>query len=80
MTPEEAEEFITKAVDLLGDHFEAVQVMVSWNEQGETRCLKRGGGNWYARQGMAHEFINEDAAQETAYQISKKLKGEEDED
>ena len=80
MSPEEAERIVKKAVDLLGDHFEVVQVMVSWNEQRETRCLKRGGGNWYARQGMAYEFINEDAAQETAYQISKKLKGEEDED
>jgi hypothetical protein len=32
-----------------------------------------------ARQGMAHDFINEDVAQENATQIAAKLADEEDE-
>jgi len=43
--------------------------------------LKRGGGNWYARQGMAQEFINEDISQEMTRQLSDALyKPEEKED
>lgn len=58
----------------LGEHFDAVQIMATKNEEGHTLCVKRGSGNWYARQGMAHEFINEDIAQESARQIADQLK------
>lgn len=62
----------------LGEHFEAVQIMVTWNEEGLTKNLNRGVGNWYARQGMAHEFINADVAQENARQIAERLEPPED--
>ena len=64
-----AENFVAK----LGEHCDAVQIMLSWNENGQTYCLKRGCGNWYARQGMAHEFINEDIAADTARQIASSI-------
>lgn len=54
----------------LAEHFEHIQVLVSWNENQETHCIKTGVGNWYARQGMAHAFITEDVAQENARQVS----------
>lgn len=73
MTTEEVEELLEKTAAALGEHFDAVQVLVSWNEDGATTCVKRGAGNWYARQGMAHEFINADVSQENAAALSRVL-------
>ncbi len=72
MKAEEGQKLADEFVAKMGEHFDVVQVMVSWrDERGHTMCSKRGCGNWYARQGMAHEFINEDVAQETARAISE---------
>lgn len=73
------EEALRRAVDLLGEHFDAVQVLVSYNEDGLTRCRHLGGGNWYARQGMAHDFIKCDDAQEVARQIAGAIQPSDDE-
>lgn len=51
-----------------------VQVLMSWNTEGQTRSLHTGMGNWYARQGLAHEFINADVAQENAQQIADAIR------
>lgn len=70
MSREEA--ICEEAVARLGEHFDAVQIFVSLPmDGGGTRCIKKGGGNWYARQGMAHEFINEDMAQEIAVKVNE---------
>lgn len=61
----------------LGEHFDHVQILVSWQEEGMTKNLQRGSGNWFARQGLAHEFINQDIAQENARQIAEQLKDNE---
>lgn len=73
MTGAEAQEIVSRLVNQLGEHFEAVQVMVSWNEEGETRCNHNGSGNWYARQGMAREFLQFEEAQIIAREVGKKL-------
>lgn len=70
MKSEEAEEMVQLAAVKLGEHFDAVQILVSWNEENSSICVKRGCGNWYARKGMAHEFIDMDAAQINANEIS----------
>lgn len=57
----------------LVEHFDAVQIMVTWNENGNTRDCLRGAGNWHARQGMAHMFIERDVAQEHADCLGKQL-------
>jgi hypothetical protein len=67
MTPEQRIEKIDWLLAQLSEHFDAVQVLTSWSEQCETRSIFRGAGNWHARQGMAHEFINKDVAQEHAF-------------
>lgn len=41
----------------------AVQVQVSWMEDGFTKGISQGDGNWYARVGMAREFIEKDQAE-----------------
>lgn len=73
MTRDQIDEFIEAKTRELGEHFDAVQILVSWNE--ESKCFNRysGSGNWFARQGMAHDFINQDLAQENAKQISEKI-------
>lgn len=79
MTDREIEEYVEKKAVELGDHFDSVQIMVSWNEEGVSRCLKRGNGNWYARQGMSHEFITESQAQIQADCIVEQFREEDDE-
>lgn len=71
MTQKEAEELCCRFSSMLGEHFPAVQIMVSWNEEAECRCVFRGTGNWYARQGMAHEFIQTDIARGTANELKQ---------
>jgi hypothetical protein len=66
MTREESEEILERVAAQLSEHFDAVQILASWNEEGMSKYASRGGGNWYARQGMAHEFITQDQAQVTA--------------
>ena len=73
MTALEAEQLLEETTAKLAEFFDAVQIMVSWNEERQTRCSKRGSGNWYARQGMAHEFINADMAQEIGVQIADRM-------
>lgn len=71
MSESETIELLERVTAALGEHFEAVQILVSWNEDGMTKALHRGAGNWYARQGMAHEFINKDVAQEHAVRLAE---------
>ncbi len=73
MTPEEIHRLVEGVATQLSEHFDAVQILVSWNEEAICKNLYAGAGNWYARQGMAHDFINQDVAQENAKQISAKL-------
>ena len=73
MTGPEAQKLLQETARQLGEHFDSVQIMGAWDEGGFSYCSKAGVGSWYARQGMAHEFINADIAHEQAYQISQRL-------
>jgi hypothetical protein len=53
-----------------------IQVLATWNEGGLSKMINTGTGNWYARQGLAHEFINADIAQEHAVQLANELRNE----
>jgi hypothetical protein len=76
MTYEEAEKHLERLAADLGEHFDAIQIMVSWEKEGGgTYCTKKGFGNWFARQGMAHDFILANGAQEHAAALSAQLKG-----
>lgn len=72
------DEVIQKALDILGEHFDHVQILVTWNEDALSKFWHRGSGSWYARQGMAHEFINSDIAQDAARQIAAAIRPEEE--
>lgn len=73
----EAAKVLEDCLHRLGEHFDAVQILATRVQEGWTQRCVRGTGNFYARLGMAHEFIQEDAARESAKQISKELKPEE---
>lgn len=58
----------------LGEHCNAVQILCSHSvDGGGTRGVKRGSGDWYSRQGLAHEFINSDQADDLSDQIARKI-------
>lgn len=79
MTGPEAEKLLEETAAKLAEHFDAVQILASWRHEGLTSCAQRGAGNFYARQGMAHEFINSDIAQDNARRIAEQLKDKPDE-
>ena len=74
MTADQLEKYLMKVAFDLGEHFEHVQIMASWNADGLTHTLHKGCGNWYARQGMAHHFINQDIAQDNAHELADLLR------
>lgn len=69
MTDEQKREYLEKVCRDLGEHFDHVQILTSWNEEGLTKAQNFGTGNWYARIGMAREFIVNDDARTTAREI-----------
>lgn len=73
MTATEAEKILEETAAKLGEYFDHVQIMGTWNEESLTKASYRGLGNWYARQGMAHEFINHDVSQDLACQINEQI-------
>lgn len=59
---------VQEFAEKLGEHFDAVQILASRmtedaNNDKATHCVCKGVGNWYARKGMAMEFIEDDIAQ-----------------
>ncbi len=75
MKTEDAKKMIEAIASQMSEHFDAVQILVSFPCDGgdgggtATQGLCAGRGNWYARQGMAHEFIERDKANELANAI-----------
>jgi len=79
LADEDAEEFVDKVAAQLGEHFDSVQVLVSTCNGGGGTCdVFSGNGNWYARVGMAHEFIRRSTAQVDAKEIADALSIEDD--
>jgi hypothetical protein len=78
MSPKEAEELLSATAAKLGEHFDAVQILASWpnteTDNGGTRFCNKGSGNWFARIGMAHEFIERETAERTADELALRIK------
>lgn len=60
----------------LGEHFDAVQILACVCDDEGTSNISRGSGNWFARQGMAHEFIAQDMAETTGKGVARELNRE----
>lgn len=69
---ENARQAIEKALEILGEHFDSVQILANHETvEGKTVAAFWGAGNWYARTGMAHEFLDQDSARNFAWEIKK---------
>lgn len=78
VTQAEIISIIERAASQLGEHVTAVQIHASFPcDGGGTRGIHRGTGDWYARQGLAHEFIEQDKASEHAMSLARVLPREE---
>lgn len=65
-----AQAAMNRALEILGEHFDAVQILAShMTVRGETVAAYNGRGNWHARRGMAQDFIEKDSAQTFAWEI-----------
>jgi hypothetical protein len=81
MTEKETIEIVERAIADLREHFSDVQILVSWtddDDSGNTRDFFKGKGNWYARVGMAREFLTRDRSQTEAREIKKQLQPDEE--
>lgn len=70
MNDNQHHDLVRKFARDLGEHFDAVQVLVTWNEEGISKDFACGSGNWYARQGLAHEFITKNQSMSIAQEMS----------
>ena len=66
ITHTEAESIMDATCSSLMEHFDAVQILVTWGDHKTTLDCAWGQGNWYARQGLTRTFIDRDVAQENA--------------
>ena len=57
---------IDLCAEQISEHTDCVQILCSWTDGGNTKYVMKGRGNWYARVGMAHAFVNNDAASSIA--------------
>lgn len=76
MTEQERTDHIDKEIEKflssIAEYVDVAQIMVSFQtSERQTMCTKDGFGNWYARIGMAEEFIEQDMAR-TQYEIKTK--------
>lgn len=74
MKNEDAEKLLNQmALHLYEMGFDSVQILATWMDGGHTKSLKKGAGNWYARQHLAAEFQQEDISQDQAVRIAQQL-------
>jgi hypothetical protein len=70
MSKEETAAIVRSHINGLMEHFEAVQVFVTWpDEDRATHCYYDGAGNWYARIGMVKEMIEIDRAKTLSHEL-----------
>lgn len=74
-TPDAKVKLVEQALKTIMEHFDCVQFLGSYEcpNDGGTINIYRGKGNWYARQGMAHDFLARDQAQTQAHELKHVL-------
>lgn len=74
MTDAEKLAVLERHVNELAEIYDHIQIMGTWlRPDNTTASHKRGSGNWYARLGMAREFLSDNEAENTAAAIASKL-------
>lgn len=77
---DELNNLVLPHVHQLMEHFDAVQILATVVSERGTELVAIGSGNWYARRGMAEEFINRDRAVTEANEIAEAIQSSQDED
>jgi hypothetical protein len=72
------EQFIKNVAQGLVERFDAVQILVTWEEEGETQYHYVGFGNLFARIGMARDFVDATEQEEFSGKLAKAI-GDRDE-
>jgi len=82
MTHEESTKILDQAVSILQEHFDAVQVVVTWrNSDGGTVMRGYGNGNYYARKGAVSSWLlREDEGEAEEVAINAREEHEEDDE
>lgn len=78
LSRDEMQVIVDRHCHQLIEHFDAVQILVSLPDEGGTGSIYSGRGNWYARQGMAQDFVKQDQARTAAHEISKVIGSDEE--
>lgn len=60
MTREEADRAVQMAAAKLGEHFDGVLILATWEDDGKSRFSHGGSGSWYTWTGLAREFLIRD--------------------
>jgi hypothetical protein len=56
MTQEQANDLLRQTCESLGEHFESLRIFGTWHEEGATKSITYGGGNYYAQCGSIREW------------------------
>lgn len=56
-SPEDTESILDRCVAILSEHYDAVEILVTRCDDGKTNATSKGSGNWYARYGLAREYV-----------------------
>lgn len=78
LTPQEQVAIVRQHVTALSEFFDTVQILASNTTDIGTEHVFIGSGNWFARQGMAHDFINRDRAQTEAHELAGAIRPPDD--
>ena len=78
MTPKQEAEMLDETLARLGEHFDAVQILATAHDDEGTDYRSQGVGNWYARVGMAREFLKRDFQKDQAIRIRQESEAEDD--
>lgn len=76
MSPEEQLKMLDRHLAELGEHFDAVEILATDTDGEGTSTLIRGIGNYWARIGLAHEFINRQERDDSAVKIAEEIRKE----
>jgi hypothetical protein len=75
MTSEQRVAIMEKHVNALSEIYDAVQIVGTWLEKDSTtRSQKRGSGNWYARQQLCREFLEDNQQENVAKRIADNIR------
>jgi hypothetical protein len=66
-------EIVRQHIAALREHFDSVQILCSHTSSIGTEHAFLGAGNWFARQGMAREFLNQSQSETAATELAKQI-------